>query len=92
MHAGFQFVFGGFLPHRSAGSTFNSASSTFAKAWNCYAVAKAEPGFFNSPMTGCVAIPTRDLGTTCHEAESNQRLMKRVVVLKTSASAFLVHK
>jgi hypothetical protein len=44
------------------------ASSTFAEAWNCYAIAKADPGSFNSPMTGCVAIATRDLGTTCRES------------------------
>jgi hypothetical protein len=67
MHVGFQFVFGGFLPHRFVGATSNSCIFDVTKAWNCYAVAKAEPGLFNSPMTGCVAIPTRDLGTTCRE-------------------------
>jgi hypothetical protein len=26
------------------------ASSTFAKAWNCYAFAKADPGFLQVPV------------------------------------------
>jgi hypothetical protein len=43
------------------------ASSTLAKAWNCFAIAKADPGF-QQPMTGFVAIATRDLGTTCRES------------------------
>jgi len=64
MHAGFQFVFGSFLPHRFAGATSNSG--IFYILQNS-GIAKADPGFFNSPMTGCVAIATRDLKTTCRE-------------------------
>jgi hypothetical protein len=59
------------------------ASSTLAKAWNCYAIAKADLGFFNSPMTGCVAMATRDLERHAARAESAQHLMKRAVMLAT---------
>ena len=45
MHAGFQFVFGSFFCSDSLGPPPFHASSTFAKAWNSYAFAKADPGF-----------------------------------------------
>jgi len=45
MHAGFQFVFSSFFCSDSLGPHAFDASSTFAKAWNCYAFAKADPGF-----------------------------------------------
>jgi hypothetical protein len=81
MHAGFQFVFGGFLPHRFVGATSNSCIFDVSKGLELLRSRQSEPGFFNSPMAGCVAIATRDLGTTCRRAESNQQLMKRAVIL-----------
>ena len=67
MHAGFQFVLAAFFRSESLDPPPIQASSTFRKTWNGYTFAKADPGFFNSPMTGCVAIATRDLKTTCRE-------------------------
>ena len=44
------------------------AASTLATALNCYAIAKADLGCFDSPLTACVAMATRDLRATCRES------------------------
>jgi hypothetical protein len=82
MHAGFQFVFSNFLPQKFAGSASISCIRRHLQRPGIgYAIAKADPGFFNSPMTGCVAVATPDLGRHAARAESNQQLMKRAVML-----------
>jgi hypothetical protein len=46
MHAGFQFVFGGFLPHRFAGATFNSCIFDVCKGLELLRSRQGRVGFF----------------------------------------------
>ena len=59
MHAEFQFVFSIILPQRFVGPPPFHASSTVAKAWNCFAIAKADPGFQQSDDWLCCYRDTR---------------------------------
>jgi hypothetical protein len=68
MHAGFHLMFSSFLPQRFAGSASISCISDIFKDLELLRNRQCRSRFFNSRMTGCVAITTRDLGSTCRES------------------------
>ena len=49
MHAGFQFVFGGFLPHRFAGATSNSCVFDVCKGLELLRSRQGRARFFQQP-------------------------------------------
>ena len=88
MHAGFQFLFSNFSFAAIRWIRLHSCIFDICKGWGIgYAIAKADPGFFNSPMTGSVAIATRDLRATCRQNCIESKFGEtRVMLRKRSAS------